>query len=252
MPTALPCLTMDSRDHRTAESTLVLEADDRTLVIDRDRIRIGSSPLCEIQLTEGPALHSVIRVEAGVTWIEADDTVTDLMVNWKNCRRMALRNDDVILVPGQEFTVREQSTIAMEGDVPLAEQITDLSAEELCDRILSEQSAVDEFESSRFDGVKKLMAAIKQVAGADHSATHILDTAPAVEFSDDCERLLEQIREMSEMMTGRTQELDQCEGELIAATSLLQETQERVSRQIEELLDQIADVSPANELRASA
>lgn len=252
MPTALPCLTTNSRSHRTAESNLVLESDDRTLVIDRDRIRIGSSPLCEIQLTEGPALHSIIRVEAGVAWIEADDTVTDLMVNWKNCRRMALRNDDVILVPGQEFTVREQSTIAMEGDVALAEQITDLSAEELCDRILSEQSAVDEFESSRFDGVKKLMAAIKQVAEADHSATHILDTAPAVEFSDDCERLLEQIREMSEMMTGRTQELDQCEGELIAATSLLQETQERVSRQIEELLDQIADVSPATELRASA
>ena len=44
----------------------------------------------------------------------------------------------------------------------------------------------------------------------------------------------------------------QAENDLLAATSLLQETQDRVSRQIEELLDQIGDVSQPNELRASA
>ncbi|MBS0203129.1 MAG: hypothetical protein JSS49_09545 [Planctomycetes bacterium] len=255
MPTALPCLTIDrcTDTHAETSACLVLETEDRSLVVDRDRIRIGASPLCEIQLQEGPALHSVIRVDNGVTWIEADESVSDLMVNWRNCRRMALRNEDVILVPGLELTVRERFAVSIaDAASGQPEEITALSAEELCDRILSEQSVVDEFESTRLDGVKKLMAAIKQVARADYSDTHVLDSAPAGEFADDCERLLDQIREMSEMMTGRTQELDQCEGELIAATSLLQETQERVSRQIDDLLDQIADVSPATELRASA
>ena len=132
------------------------------------------------------------------------------------------------------------------------EDITQLTAEDLCDRILSEQSVVDEFESSRLNGWQKLMAAIRTTAVAIQFPPAELDNSPAVEFSDDCERLLDQIREMSEMMSGRTRELDACESDLLAATSLLQETQDRVSRQIEELLDQIGDVSQPNELRASA
>ena len=97
------------------------------------------------------------------------------------------------------------------------------------------------------------MSAIKDVATADQSPLcETLNNSPAVDFSDDCERLLVQIREMSDMMNGRTQQLDDCEDELLAATALLQETQDRVSAQIEELLDQIGESSIPNELRASA
>lgn len=266
MPTALACPSMNflSQDHSDDdELEMVLEFEDRLLIIDHDRIRIGSGATCEIRLPEGPVLHSVIRFEAGAVWIEADDESTDLTVNWRTCRRMALRDGDVITVAGCDITVLCRPVGTIEDDAArLAEDISQLTAEELCDRMLSEQSAVDEFESSRLNGWRKLMAAIKEAAEAgqtpeelvheDLLRADVLDNSPAVEFSGDCERLLDQIREMSEMMSGRTQELDECENELLAATSLLQETQDRVSHQIEELLDQIGDASQPNELRASA
>lgn len=255
MPTALsyPTTEIQSDIDSEIELEMVLEFDDRLLVVDHDRIRIGSGPMCEIRLPLGPVLHSVIRTEAGVVWIEADDDSADLTVNWRTCRRMALRDGDVISVDGCDITVLSRPATTVEDDAARrTEDTTQLTAEELCDRILSDQSVVDEFESSRLNGWQKLMAAIKTTAAASQFPAAELDNSPAVEFSGDCERLLDQIREMSEMMSGRTRELDTCENDLLAATSLLQETQDRVSRQIEELLDQIGDVSQPNELRASA
>lgn len=253
MPTALsyPKAEICSQHDAKTNVEVVLEMEDQTLVVDCDNIRIGSSPVCEIRLPNGPLLHSVIRTEAGVVWIEADDAAEELNVNWRACRRMALRDGDVISVPGLDITVQHRATTMLDDVGQLANDITQLTAEELCDQILSEQTAVAEFESSRLNGWHKLMSAIKQVAAAEQISIEA-DNAPAVDFSNDCERVLEQIREVSEMMNGRTQELDICENELEAATSLLQETQDRVSRQIEELLDQIGDTSMVNELRASA
>ena len=256
MPTVLSCSTTDGQINNNAEKNveLVLEFEDHSLVVDQDRIRIGSSPLCEIRFSQGPLLHSVIRAEEGVAWIEADDATLDLTVNWRNCRRMALREGDVISVLGHDITVHYRLAHSFMDDAArLANDIVQLTAEELCDQILSEQTAVDEFESSRLNGWQKLMSAIKDVATADQSPLcETLNNSPAVDFSDDCERLLVQIREMSDMMNGRTQQLDDCEDELLAATALLQETQDRVSAQIEELLDQIGESSIPNELRASA
>jgi hypothetical protein len=257
MPIASPCLTTEIRINDDVEFVpfapeMVLEFDDGQLVIDRDRIRLGTSPACELRLPQGPLLHSVIRNEAGAVWIEAEQD-SDLSVNWRNCRRMALRDGDVISVAGMDITIR-QSAIQLIGDnaTKLSEDVSQMSAEELCDQILSEQTEVDAFESKRLQGWQELIAAMKRAMAGDQSQNDSLNTAPAIAFSDDCERLLDQIREMSDLMNGRNQELDACEGELVAATALLQETHDRVSRQIEELLNQIGDVSTANTLRASA
>jgi hypothetical protein len=255
MPTALSCPPVEFRfEHGSEiEPELVLEFDDRLLAVDRERIRIGSGAMCEIRLPRGPVLHSVIRSEAGAVWIEAEEDSTDLTVNWRTCRRLALRDGDVITVAGCDISVLSRPAGTIDDDAATTTgDISQLTAEELCDRILAEQSAVDEFESSRLNGWQRLKAAIKAVAVADRFHAEALDNSPAAGFSDDCERLLDQIREMSEMMSGRTQELDACESELLAATSLLQETQDRVSRQIEELLNQIGDVPRTTELRVSA
>jgi hypothetical protein len=230
---------------------MILEFEGGNLAVDHDRIRIGTAEFCDLQLPTGPRLHSTIRSEAGVVWIEADVDCTDLLVNWRTCRRMALRDGDVISAGGEDITVHTvpARTIAQDA-ATLAENISHLTADELCDRILSEQAEVDEFEANRLHGWKKLMTAMKQAMADDSSDVAALEEkleAPA----QDCERLLGQIREMSDMMESRSQELDVCESDLLAATALLQETQDRVSRQIEDLLDQIATPAPA-EMRASA
>jgi hypothetical protein len=235
----------------TAQFTL--EFDDGSMLIDRDQIRIGSSAVCEIHLLQGPLLHSVIRAEAGVIWIETADESAELNVNWRACRRMALRDGDVISICGMDLTVRDTVAFSAEaGSVELVEDVTQLTADELCDRILSEQSAIDQFEEGRLKGMQKLMDAMKAVIAAEPQASERLTTAPAIELSDECQRLLDQIHQMSEMMNGRTRELEHCETELVATTELLEETQDRVSRQIESLLDQIGEASAPSELRVSA
>lgn len=228
-------------------NTIELELDDHTLVIEQDRIRIGSSPLCEIVIPDASMLHSVIHLEDGVLWIEQDDESAEMLVNWRLCRRMALRDGDVISIGGVDITVRNQARTIEEQAARLVGDLTRLTADELCDRILSEQTVVTEFEEGRQRGWRQLLTAIKNTDSESMPVENDVDCE-----SDECQRLLDQIREMSEMMTGRTQELDVCESELLAATALLQETQEQVSRQIEELLGQFADQPQDGELRASA
>lgn len=235
---------------------LVLEGPAESLVIDRDGLRIGTSSVCDLLLPDGPALHSVVHQQAGVTWIETQDAA-GLIVNGCPRRRMALRDGDVLELNGHELIVRFRAALeADEMPVGLGEDLSLLSAEELCDRILSEQTMVDEFEENQRTGWSGLMAAIEAVHDADQpTITLPLEVEQVVETvapQDDCERLLVQIRELSEMVNGRTQELDDCESELIAATALLEETQERVSQQIEGLLEQLQTPVAETELRASA
>ena len=235
---------------------LVLEGPAESFVVDRDGLRIGTSPVCDLLLPDGPALHSVVHQQAGVTWIETLDDAS-LIVNGRARRRMALRDGDALELNGYELTVRFRTAAETEEmPVGLGEDLSLLSAEELCDRIASEQTMIDEFDENQHSGWNGLMAAIEAAHEADQPTVALpLEVERAVETTaapDDCERLLVQIRELSEMVNGRTQELDDCESELVAATALLEEAQERVSQQIEGLLEQLQTPSGEIELRASA
>ncbi len=235
---------------------LVLEGPAESFVIDRDGLRIGSSPVCELPLPGGPPLHSVIHRQSGVTWIESQEDA-NLIVNGCTRRRMALRDGDVLELNGLELIVRFRSVESVD-EMPrgLEDDLSLLSAEELCDRILAEQDMVDEFSEGQREGWNGLLAAIEAVRETEQPvATLPLEVERAVEpvaAPDNCERLLEQIRELSEMVNGRSQELDDCESELVAATALLEEAQERVSHQIEGLLEQLQTPTAELELRASA
>ena len=242
MPTSISAHTTEPIS--ASDLTTILEFGDRSVIVDQERIRIGSSPVCEIRLNHGPLLHSVLCQDDGVLWIEADDPVNALAVNGQACRRMALRNGDTVTVAGEEFTVTQKDAASIQGETT---DLTSLSAEELCDRIMNEQAMVDEFDSNRLQGWQDLMTAIQNV-DLDSIDNEIEIAEHERVSTAQCERLLEQIHEISAMMNGRSQELDTCENELAAATSLLQETQERVSQQIQEVLDQIGP----RELRASA
>ena len=258
MPTSPATSVWTAFDDAAAVSniTLVLEGPAESFVIDRDGLRIGSSPVCELPLPGGPALHSVIHQQSGVTWIESQADAS-LIVNGQPRRRMALRDGDVLELNGLELIVRFRA--ADERDAMprgLEDDLSLLSAEELCDCILAEQAMVEEFSDGQRAGWNGLLAAIEAVHEAEHPTISLpIEVEEAVEAAaapDNCERLLEQIRELSEMVNGRSQELDDCESELVAATTLLEEAQERVSQQIEGLLEQLQTPSGEMELRASA
>lgn len=234
---------------------LVLDGASESFVIDGDEVRVGSSLACELRLPNGPALHSVIRHQADVTWIEAVDGA-NLFVNGQPHRRRTLREGDVLELNGSMFAVRFGSPMDSMETTGLVEDLALMTAEELCDRIAAEQALVDEFSADQRTGLQSLVAAIHAAQEAEHPSVllpmDILRSSSAATSIDDCERLFDQIRELSELMNGRTEELDDCESELIAATALLEEAQERVSQQIEGLLDQLQTPAVEMELRASA
>ncbi len=257
MPTSPAACVRTPFDDAVADSNiaLVLESPDESFVIDRDGLRIGSSPVCELPLPGGPPFHSVIHRQSGVTWIESQDDAS-LIVNGQPRCRMALRDGDVLELNGLELIVRFRSIDAADEPHGLEEDLSLWSAEELCDRILAEQAMIDEFSEGRRAGWSGLLAAIEAECETEQSAVTLpIDTEQAVEpvvAPDNCGRLLEQIRELSEMVNGRSQELDDCESELVAAAALLEEAQGRVSHQIEGLHEQLQTPAAEMELRASA
>ena len=258
MPTSPAPFVWTAFDDATASSNiaLVLEGPAESFVIDRDGLRIGSSPVCELPLPGGPPLHSVIHQHSGVTWIESQEE-SSLIVNGQARRRMALRDGDILELNGLELIVRFRA-IDNVDELPhgLEDDLSLLSAEELCDRILSEQAMVDEFSEGQREGWDGLLAAIEAARETEQPTVtlplEVEHAIEAVDMPDDCERLLEQIRELSEMVNCRSQELDDCESELVATTALLEEAQDRVSQQIEGLLEQLQTPSGEMELRASA
>lgn len=244
------------RNDASDELRVIFEGPATSLVIDRDGYRIGASAVCEMTLPGGPALHSIVHRQEGVTWIEAVDDAR-LIVNGRPRRRMALRDGDILELQGYEFFVRFRTSATMVDDTPhLEEDISLLSAEELCNRILDEHSMVEEFESKQKAGWANLMKAVADVRedeGRESISILQADDLPTpVGTTDDCERLLVQIRELSEIMNGKSQELVDCENELIAATSLLEEAQTRVTQQIEGLLEKLEAPAEDQTLRASA
>ncbi len=242
-------------ENAVAPLLLVLDGPSESFVIDGNEVRVGSSLACELRLPDGPALHSVIRRQADVTWIEAVDG-TNLFINGQLRRRTALREGDVLELNGSTFSVRFDSPTDSVETASLVEDLALLTAEELCDRIAAEQAMVDEFAADQQTGIQNLVAAIHAAHEAEQPSDLLPMDAPrsssAAASVDDCERLFDQIRELSELMNGRTEELDDCESELIAATALLEEAQERVSQQIEGLLDQLQTPAIEIELRVSA
>ena len=64
--------------------------------------------------------------------------------------------------------------------------------------------------------------------------------------------LFGQIQELHETIVDRSRELDQKEAEVLASTSIIEESQQRVAQRLDEILDQLNKSEGPSELRASA
>src|SRR5579859_4499525 len=80
----------------SSENVLVLKSAAMTVHVTHDGFSIGSSRKCDLCLVDSavPALHSIIHMQQGAIWIETADESTELVVNQRAFRRMALRHGD--------------------------------------------------------------------------------------------------------------------------------------------------------------
>lgn len=262
---------------QSLRSELRLQSIERIVSINRDAFTIGSSKQCDLSIEDGslPTLHSVIHVQNGAIWIEAADDTTKVTVNDRSYRRMALRHDDRLKLGTEEFRIlMNAEPIANTGSATLQEDLSLLSAEELCDRIIAEQSMVADFVSGQSSGWDALLRAIEEadtealpeaarveIAEAETVAPEQEDVIaePASIISDAAiaeeaalGSLLVEIQTLNESITEKTIELSEREKQVLETNSLLEESQKQVTERIDELLEQLNQAEPSTDLRASA
>lgn len=128
-------------------------------------LTIGRADFCELQLdvAEVPLVHSEVICDGGVLRIEAAGPETLLEINGRRVSRLALRDGDRITVGGFTLSIEigQRQPLEVEDRHALKDDYSHLSASELCDLILSEQSEIEEFETRREGGLRRLVSAIE-------------------------------------------------------------------------------------------
>ncbi len=244
----------------SAEVSIRLQFEHQSIPVTRDGFAIGSGRHCDLKLGEPsiPFLHSVIHNQCRAIWIEAADEAAILSVNEHPCRRMALRHGDRLKIGPVELVVDLGNPCDHGvGDFVSSEHAMDdlhsLTAEELCDRITTEQAMVEELSDDERSGWEALLHAIEAVRVEPGLGEKVESgTLPMPEEIVSYDTLFGQIRELHETIVDRSRELDQKEAEVLASTSIIEESQQRVSQRLDEILDHLNKSDGPTELRASA
>lgn len=234
----------------------------RLVLVDHDEFTIGSGEQCDLRLSGAgaPRLHSILHVQGRAVWIEAQTDDTLVTVEQNAYRRRALRDGDQLHFDGLQATVQIGEPSSQKNPLPalrssrLSEDLSALSAEELCDQIELEEAQVHNFEQRRRFGWGALMSAVREVIDQESvRSPQPVEAAQVAAISDEkFDELITHVRELSETLDERTKALVAQESLLIESSSQLCESQVRVSRQLEELLERIAPEVAPGELRASA
>lgn len=213
-------------------------------------LTLGTAARCDLQLTGGPALHSVIHRQGANLWIETADEGSRLEINGKPVKRLALRDGDEMLIAGSALVVHVGESARLAAQRREAQlEAANMTAEELCDRIAAEEAAIEQFEGRRRLGLQALLAALGDATSEDDPALEAEDVE-AQRYAE----LLEQIQQLSEALESRTRMLADRETELLETSSQLQSVQDRMTRQLDELMLRLnqQNAAPDEELRASA
>jgi hypothetical protein len=215
----------------------------RRVEVDGDDFLIGRGDFCDLQLAgvDQPLVHSELHLQGGAVWIEAADETVLLSVNGRLCRRMSLREGDRVQVGDTEITVHVGTPTQGVSDLPevapcgVSEDLTLLSADELCDRIVADEEMIATFEQGRLSGWQSLLQAVETVLHDDpQAASHPNRDAAVVE-----------LRSLSVQLAQR---MGQSGVQFVDAATDLHEAQDGVSRRIEQLLQGFGE----SDLRASA
>lgn len=128
-------------------------------------LTIGRADFCEIQLdvSDVPLVHSEVICDGGVLRIEAVGPETLLEINGRRVSRLALRDGDRIAIGGFTLSIEigHRQPAELDDRKTPRDDYSHLSASELCDLILAEQTEIEEFETRREGGLRRLVSAIE-------------------------------------------------------------------------------------------
>lgn len=216
----------------------------RRLHMDYDDFLIGRAEFCDLRIDDSalPLVHAELHRQAGVLWIEAAEEGHPLTINGKSCQRLALRDGDVVTIGACTIEVCiDRMRNFLPQHAALGDDLTEMSADELCDRIIEEQTAVDEFERKELEGWKTLVTALEQTLAeareqGGHGAHQRIDAAIA------------ELRQLSSTLQSRADVLLAQETDFLETTAELRVAQTAMIQKLDLLLQQFDE----GELRASA
>jgi hypothetical protein len=249
-----------SEDMASDDLVLTLCSEHSSLMVAHDGFLIGSHPRCDLTLKDSliQPVHCVIHMQAGAIWIESTDEDHTFIINDRSCCRMALRQGDLIRIGASAFqidlSVNSRKCLLSPADRDVvAEDLTSLSAVELCDRIVTEQSMIQELSEGDRSGWEALIHAIEAV----HQEPRPAGTVAEQTISPGSEHhgflgLIGQIEELQETIADRTRELTDREATVAASSSMLEQSQALVTQRLDEILEQLGKSESPKELRASA
>lgn len=125
---------------------------------------IGSGSNCDLQIggADTPAVHSIVRADAGDVHIESLSRKPALRVNSQPCERAELRDGDLIQIGSIQLAARFQSMpMAATAPVPVEadEDLSSLNCEDLLTLLEQDLALVDEHHARQAAGAERLIDA---------------------------------------------------------------------------------------------
>lgn len=209
------------------------------VIVDGDEFLIGRGDFCDLILEDSavPLVQSVIRVQQGAVWIEAEAEHRLLYVNGRQVPRLALRSGDMIKIGSA--TIRFFYGVDAHAAMETLAEIRRLTPVELCERIEAEETQIAAHERRRLTGMESLLAALENV---------LVDESGVQTDAARLEVVLRELHDLSDVLAARSQTLAACEQEFRAQTDDLHESHEQMTRRLDNLLHRLDE----GELRASA
>ncbi len=265
-----------------AEPTLQLECAPRMMLeICRGRTRfpqrpilgprfyIGSGAGCDLRLggMDFPAIHSVIQTRENGVWFETLAAAPAVRINGELTTGEWLRDGDRIEIGAFQFLAHSVPLLppVAIADAPSMEQGTDveqvseLSASELTDRLDVEMNEVERFQKGQRAGAHALLQALRRrPMQPAQPAARSIPAMPSVawgtatfvaqqEFQADLDRLCKDLEELTTTLERRSETISQREFQFAQAAEALLETQRQLVAQLESALEHAAQLNESRE-----
>ncbi|MFN0053566.1 MAG: FHA domain-containing protein [Planctomycetales bacterium] len=245
--------------------------------VTNPRFLIGSGATCDLRLggEAMPALHSLITVTGQEVHLEAIAATPQLIVNGAPIQDILLQDGDVIEIGEVELLARlsagrapaqVQTAAQSQESLETPEQdLEELSALELIERIEAEQRQIAELEAGQRTGLQALtQAALLRAREAQPAApraipaphflkhrsptTRVASALPDTELQEELEQFGQQLGRLSQTLQAAADGAQQRESHYVQAADSLLETQQRLAQQLEGVLEQVEALRQQHEM----
>lgn len=226
-----------------------------TRPIIRNRFLIGSGEWCDLRLGGAmPVLHSVLRVDGTSVWLEAVVDAPPLHVNGRATGSCELKDGDEISIGAFSLKLCDARDVRHEAlmkpidieelfglDRDDEEDVSELSAAELLQRIERDEQLVEEFEKRRDLGSAALLERLEQEL--DSESVQVEPETQTLQVLRELQLAVSELNELASELKHRSSEMTG--EEFSQATASLLDFQQDVVGRLDNVLTRIDGLDKA-------